>query len=136
MAFKIQKIDPLDLKSATAIGVSLPFSAPAVFNQTYQSKDAIKTNIINYFLTSKGERYLNPDFGNGLRELVFEQLTESLSKRLETLVIRDLNNYFPRVDPQEIEVIQDADNNTVQFLLSYKVRDTNIEDEPVINFLN
>ena len=47
MAFNVKRIDPLDLQPRKAIGVSLPFSAPAVFKSTYQSKDAIKTNLIN-----------------------------------------------------------------------------------------
>lgn len=136
MAFEVQKIDPLDLQPSVAIGVGLPFSAPDVFTQTYQSKDAIKTNLINFFLTSKGERYMNPEFGNSLRELLFEQMTEALQERLKAKVLEDIGIYFPRVDAQDIEVTNDTDNNTIQFFLSYKVRDTNIEDELVINFVN
>lgn len=135
MAFDAQKIDPLDLQPSKAIGVGLPFSNPSVFNQTYQSKDAIKTNLINYFLTTKGERYLNPTFGNSLRELLFEPLDEAMTRRIETVVTNDIQNNFPRVEPVEIEVTPEHDNNTVQFFLKYRVRNTNIEDELVINFL-
>ena len=52
MAFNIRKIDPIDLQPRKAVGVSLPFSGKAVFNSTFQTKDAIKTNLINYFLTN------------------------------------------------------------------------------------
>ena len=134
MAFEIKKIDPIDLQPRKAVGVSLPFSGKAVFNQTFETKQAIKTNLINYFLTGKGERYLNPTFGNQLQNLLFEQLTQDNVKEIDQLVRNDLEFYFPRVEPVEINTLGDADKNTVSFSLKYKLRDTDIEDEVVINF--
>lgn len=134
MAFEIRKIDPLDLQPRKAIGVQLPFSGQAVFNQTYQSKDAIKTNLINYFLTLRGERYLNPTFFTRLQEFIFDQLTEDKVRQIDTLVRREIELYFPRVVPIGISTVGDPNTNTVQFSMSYVVRDTNIEDELTINF--
>ena len=71
MAFEVKKIDPIDLEPRKAVGVSLPFSGKAVFNSTFETKEAIKTNLINYFLTGRGERFLNPTFGNKLQTLLF-----------------------------------------------------------------
>ena len=63
MAFGVRKIFPNDLRPRVAIGVNLPFSTPGVFQPNYQTKDAIKNNLINYFLTNPGERIENPLFG-------------------------------------------------------------------------
>jgi len=134
MPFEVKKINPLDLQPRKAIGVSLPFSGKAVFNSTYQSKDAIKTNLINYFLTARGERYLNPTFGNRLQNLLFDQLTETKVREIDAIVRRDLEVYFPKVEPVEINTVGIPDRNTVQFALRYIIRDTNIEDEVIINF--
>lgn len=134
MAFEVQKINPLDLQPRKAIGVKLPFTGKAVFNSTYQSKDAIRTNLINYFLTGQGERYLNPLFGNGLQKLLFEQLTEEKVKEIDEKVKADLKFYFPTVVVKKIETIGIPDTNTVQFGMRYVVESTNIEDEVVINF--
>ena len=49
-------INPLDLETNRAIGVSLPFNGEGVFNSTYTSKDQIKTNILSVILTEQGER--------------------------------------------------------------------------------
>ena len=49
MAYKVQRINPLDLQPRKAVGVALPFQGRAVFNSTYTSKDAIKSNLINFF---------------------------------------------------------------------------------------
>ena len=134
MAFEVQKIDPLDLQPRKAVGVQLPFSGKAVFNTNYSTEDALKTNLINYFLTSKGERYLNVEFGNGLRKLLFEQLTQEKVREIDASIKADLAFYFPRVEPINIETVGIPDNNAVQFSMKYKVKDTNIEDEVVINF--
>ena len=133
MAFEVRKIDPIDLQPRKAVGVSLPFSGKAVFNQTYQTKDAIKTNLINFFLTSRGERYLNPTFGNRLQNLLFDQLTQDKVRQIDITVKNDLRIYFPRVEPTEITTTGIPETNTVQFVLKYVIRDTNIEDEVVIN---
>ena len=134
MAFEIKKIDPIDLQPRKAVGVSLPFSGKAVFNQTFETKQAVKTNLINYFLTSRGERYLNPTFGNRLQNLLFEQLTQDKVNEIDQLVKDDLELFFPKVEPVQINTIGNADKNTISFSLKYRLRDTDIEDEVVINF--
>ena len=134
MAFNTKKINPLDLQPRKAIGVSLPLSGKAVFNSTYQTKDAIRTNLINYFLTGVSERYLNPSFGSPLRELMFNNITEEFNTEIEAVVRRGISEYFPTVQPTAIQVNPNPDRNTVTLFLRYAIRDTNIEDEVVINF--
>ena len=134
MAFNREKINPLDLQPRKAIGVSLPFSGQAVFNSTFQTKDAIRTNIINFFLTGEGERYLNPSFGTILRSILFENITEDTIDRVKITIKIGLNNFFPTVDVSELEVIGDPDSNTISLYLKYSIRDTSILDEVLINF--
>lgn len=134
MPFEVKKINPLDLQPRKAVGVSLPFAGKAVFNSTYQSKDAIKTNLINYFLTARGERYLNPLFGNQLQRLLFEQLDQDTIRRIDGIIKDDLKFYFPKVEPIEISTSGDSETGTVQFFLKYRISESNIEDELIINF--
>ena len=134
MAFEVRKINPLDLQPRKAVGVSIPFSGAAVFNQTYMTKDAIRSNLINFFLTGRGERPLNVNFGAGLRNLLFEQLTVEAIDEVREFVKEGLSLYFPRVVPTEIRIVPEPDRNTVNFYMSYAVQETNIEDEILINF--
>ena len=134
MAFEAKKINPLDLKPSVAVGVDLPFSGEAVFNSTYETKDALKANLINYFLTNKGERYLNPDFGSDIKKLLFDNLTEEKIDTLEGIVARDIDLFFPRVRPTDISVLADPDQNLVVLQMKYSIIDTNIEDVLIINF--
>ncbi len=134
MPFEVKKIDPLDLQPRKGVGVSLPFTGPGVFNTTFETKDAIKTNIINFFLTGTGERFLNPTFGSGLRNLLFDQLTQDKIDQIKDLIQEGLSVYFPRVVTTDMQLNASPDTNSVFFTMAYKISETNIEDSLVINF--
>ena len=133
MAYDVKRIDPLDLQPRKAIGVSLPFSGKAVFNSTYQSKDAIKANLINLLLTGTGERYLNPTLGAGIRSFLFENITEESLRRIKNEIKSTIKIYFPRIDISSLNIISGNDSNLLEFFIKYKVTETDIEDEILIN---
>ena len=134
MAYKVQRINPLDLQPRKAVGVALPFSGAAVFNSTYTSKDAIKTNIINYFLTGHYERVFNLKFGAGLRNLLFENITQDRIEEIQLNMRKGLETYFPRVIVNQLNLEAYPDQNLINFKLKYSVSETNIQDEISINF--
>ena len=134
MAFDIQQINPLDLQPRKAVGVGLPFSSNSVFNSTYTTKDAIKSNLINYFLTEKGERFLNPALGAGLRALLFDQMTEDKQEEINFAVRQGVSEWFPNINIQTLNTTYSQDANTATVSMSYNVINTNIQDQLVINF--
>lgn len=134
MAFETKKINPLDLQPRKAVGVAIPFSGKAVFNSTYETKEAIKANLINYILTGKGERYHNPTFGSGIRNLLFENINRDNLTDLEFLVRDAIERYFPKLEILNINLQGAPDSNLVSFTLSFRLIDTQIEDEITINF--
>lgn len=134
MAYKVQRINPLDLQPRKAVGVAIPFQGRAVFTSTYTTKDATKSNLINFFLTGKNERVLNVDFGAGLRNFLFENLTQDTVNETRELILQALGVYFPQVIVNNLELLAYPDQNLVTFTLKYSVRETNITDEVVINF--
>lgn len=133
MAYDVKRIDPLDLQPRKAIGVSLPFSGKAVFNSTYQSKDAIKANLINLLLTGTGERFLNPFLGTGLRSFLFENINEETMRRIKSDVSTVISNYFPRIVIRQFDVTSDLSNNSIGVFIKYQVSESSIEDEILIN---
>jgi phage baseplate assembly protein W len=134
MAFNIQQINPLDLQPSVGVGVGLPFSSNQVFNTTYTTQEALKTNLISYLLTGQFERYLNPNLGAGLRAILFEQMTEDRSIEIESTVRSGIATWFPNVEILEISTQSEQDRNIFTIYLKYKVLMTNIEDQLVINF--
>mgnify|MGYP000206128808 CR=1 FL=1 len=133
MALNVRKINPLDRQPRKAIGVDLPFSGDAVFNSTYQSKDALKVNLINYLLTNKGERPLNPTFGAGIRGLLFENINDEQLEDIKDDITNNITSFFPTIIPTKVEVLSDPDTNIISFFLRYAIANQNIEDEILIN---
>jgi phage baseplate assembly protein W len=128
MAFNPQQIYPIDLNANAAVGVNLPLNGPSVFISNYQTKDAIKNNLINFFLTNPGERPLNPTFGGGLRAFIFEQITTDNLNFLREDVNFKLSTYFPNIVVEDLIVTGQEDSNQITITLKYSVINTNITD--------
>lgn len=136
MAYIVRNVDVLDLKPSTGVGIDLPFNGPTGINTTYTTKDAVKANLLNFILTGKRERVMNPTFGSGIRDLIFEQQTDDLTDQIEDLIIGGVEVYFPQVQINSLNVSQSPDNYTVTIYLNYSVINTNIQDELQINLTN
>ena len=134
MAFGAQRVYPNDLRPRVAIGVDLPFSSPGVFKPNYQTKDAVKNNLINFFLTNPGERYENPTFGAGLRTYIFTQISNNNLEYIKEDLQDKISTNFPTVRLQEVDVLQTYNTNTIQVILKYSVPNTNINDTVELNF--
>lgn len=134
MAFQVQQINPLDLQPSVGVGVGLPFSSDQVFTTTYTTQDAIKANLINYFLTGKSERFFNPNLGAGLRAVLFDQMTEDGQDQIEYIVQTGLATWFPNVIVNQLTTQASPDSNTFTLFLRYSIANTNIQDELLINF--
>jgi phage baseplate assembly protein W len=128
MAFNPQQINPVDLNPNVAVGVNLPLNSPAVFMPNYQTKDAIKNNLINFFLTNPGERPLNPTFGGGLRAFIFEQINENNLDGLKENISFQIKNIFPSISITSLNIIRNDDTNSVTIQLKYSVINSNIND--------
>ena len=134
MAFRAPNQFVNDLRPRVGIGVNLPFNEGGVFTPNYQTAQAIKNNLINYFLTNPGERPGNPTFGGGLRKFIFSQIEENNLDFLEEDISRKVKIEFPLVNIQELNVLASPDNNEVTVQIYYEVVNTSIEGELVLNF--
>ena len=134
MSFGAKKIFPIDKKPRVAVGVSLPFTAPGVFASTYTTREAIKNNLINFFLTGTGQRYLNPLFGAGLQTYIFEQLNSNTEVALEQDIQSIINEFFPSVIINDLEITSQPDTLQITVKLTYSIQDTGITDNLEIAF--
>ena len=121
MAYRIPNKNPIDTEQRVAVGVSIPFNSPQVFTQTYTTTEQIKSNIINFVLTNKGERVFNPTFGSNIRKYVFEQITPTSVKSLQTQLLEELSLYFPNVRFANLIITPIFDENTINIQINYSV---------------
>ena len=134
MAFGATRKYPNDLRPRVAIGVDLPFSGPVAFIPNYQTKDAIKNNLINYLLTNPGERIENPLFGAGLRSYLFTQITDNDLSYIKEDLQSKIELNFPTVKLEEVDVLQTVNTNTIRVIISYSIPNTGINDTLELNF--
>jgi len=126
MAIKQTNIFPIDLQPRNAVGLSFPFSNSAVsgsipFKLNYTTRDQIKSNIIVYLSTNKGERPLNPNYGGGLKNILFEQLSSNTLEVVDKIIRDELAAQFPEVRLKKLEILESPDENAMTVVMSYTV---------------
>jgi phage baseplate assembly protein W len=116
------KVYPIDTEKAVAVGLRLPFDAPAIFGQNYTTQDQLKTNLINFMLTNPGERLFNLSFGAGIRDLLFspDDDLQAIDNAIRTAV----SNQFPQIDIQSLTVTSPDNTHTLYITLKYSFNNT------------
>jgi phage baseplate assembly protein W len=129
MARIINNSFPTPNSGSAALGFSFPLSGTAVFNPTYTTKDVVKTNLINWLLTNQGERVFRPNFGANLRALLWEGINEGTTSALEDRIRDNITSNFPSIEIKKINFDNQEDQNTINFILDYAVRNIGAEDQ-------
>lgn len=111
------------------IGLTLPLQIGrnGYFDQNYDTLTQVKTNIINLLKTKKGERRMNPNFGSGLQEFLFEQITIDSSDIVEQIIRDQINTYIPNVTVNKVEMglsNQEKNELTDSYILYIKIQFT------------
>ena len=75
--------------------------------------------------TEPGERVMRPDFGAGLRGLVFEPMNTTTIALVRHRVEQALILWEPRIDSVNVTVAADPPNGRLRVDVSYRIRTTN-----------
>ena len=135
MAFNPQQINPNDLNPNIGLGISIPFSNPGIFASTYNTNESVKNNLINFFLTNPGELPLNPTFGAGLRNYLFEQANDNTFSNIESFVNQKIKLYFPMIKVKKLDVLTSPSTpNSIIINLQYYVVNSNVNGTVTFNF--
>ena len=128
MVYRIPNIAPIDLNQRKAVGVSIPFNGNAVFNSTFTTNKQINSNLINFILTTKGERIQDPSFGTNLSSYIFESITANTLQSLEESVLSDVKRYFNNtINIQQFKIDVKPDENTITATLTYNYLNNPVE---------
>ena len=99
--------------------------------QTTSLEDHVKEELLQLILTNPGERLFLPEFGGGVRRLVFEsadETTAAMTKAILTQVVsRRLGH---RIKLEDLNVI--AEQETIEVEIRYRIAGT--EENRVIRF--
>ena len=112
--------------------MAFPFNADAVFNQTFTQKEQVKSNLINVLLTEPGERVNLPDFGVGLKNLLFETTIDTAN--LEARIDNQVQIYIPEITLISAETDFSPDEHILYIKITYRYNPSNEVDAIQLNF--
>lgn len=122
------------------ISVSLPLrydniDGPYELNKNL--KDVVKQNLKNLVLTSPGERIMLPDFGAGVRRLLFEPGTAQTYNLAKERISSQITRYMPFVEIQDLFFLTPGEDdslspNAVRLVLKYNIGPINDSDTLII----
>jgi len=109
---------------------------PYKLNKT--TRDAIKQNMKMIILTSPGERIFEPDFGVGLRNFLFENISDQLLDRVVEKIKSQVDTYLPSAQLTEIDFITSDEDptlpiNRINISIKYNILPFNSSDELTIS---
>ena len=125
-----RRINPLDSNKNVRIGVAFPLNETNLFQGTQTFKEQVKTNLINVLLTEPGERINEPNFGVGLKGLLFEQNVNK--EGLDDVINQQINFYIPQIELVETVVV--SEEHTLRIKLTYKFLLDNTNNAVQLNF--
>jgi len=136
MSYGGQLISLDDLNQNSYIGIGFPYNAVGIFKQTFNTIESTRANLLNFFLTNKGDRYMNINFGAGFRDRIFELMTPGLDEELREIIINGIADHFTDVIIDRLDVVTQEDINTVNIKMSFSLRSTGDSSEIDLSIAN
>lgn len=97
-----------------------------------QSLEAhVRDELIQLILTNPGERAFLPEFGGGVRRLVFENASETIAGVTKARITQAISRWLGhRVTLEDLQVA--IDNSTLEVLIQYRIAGT--KDSRIMKF--
>ena len=94
-----------------------------------------KQNLKMLILTAPGERMMVPDFGVGIRNFLFENLSQATFSRIESAIRSQVDKYIPYIniisigfnpgnDPTQLSMNNQFDSNAISIQINYIITTT------------
>lgn len=95
---------------------------------------AIANSLANLFNTIPGQRFLFPEYGTDLYQYLFEPITKFNAKSIGDRIYHSIRRFEPRVNPLEVIVKSDPDNNTYHITINLEIPEINTTAETNFDF--
>ena len=106
-----------DNDTKVKVGIDLPIrrgdDLDGFFATTSTTIEAVKNNIRNLLQTEEGERFFQPNLGIGLREFLFEHITDESLIGIQDSILDKLEFWLPFVEVRDIQVLSRDDTTDI-----------------------
>ena len=122
----------------SGIAPKLPLQTSPIdgYALTKTLKETMKQNLKMLVLTAPGERMMNPEYGVGLRNYLFDQNVGSVQSNLSSAIQNQARRYMPFLKIVEISFPESENPNVLNVRIRYSIPNVNIRDVLDINTTN
>lgn len=92
-------------------------------------EEAIKRSVRNLIFTNYYDKPFRPTLGSGVRNLLFENISEFAADQIKDAIKNVINNFEPRVTVLDVIVNPDVDRNGFNATLVYVIKN---REQPVV----
>jgi len=93
------------------------------------NEEAVQASILNILATGPYERLFRPDLGAGLKEMLFEPMTNLTATRMENRIRSAVATQEPRVSVKTVTVIPNEEKQLYDIFVTCTILDTTQEVE-------
>jgi len=114
-----------------AFSPKLPLERDTIYGYAMNEtiKEMITQNLKMLLLTNPGERVMEPDFGVGLNQYLFEYFTPSTYEKIETRIREQVATYMPAIRITKIDFGNPTpDANKLGFSVEYSIPNIGVKD--------
>ena len=114
-----------------SIGPKLPLTLDSGdgYTSIKTLKAMIKQNFKMLILTNPGERVMDPEFGVGIRQFLFENFESDVYARIDEKIREQVNIYLPVVVISNLEFgRRGIDDNALAIRVEYSIPDISVID--------
>jgi len=120
---------------AEGLSIMLPLvldkeAGPYKMNKTLE--DVAEQNLKMIVLTSPGERVMNPAFGVGIRNYLFELDSPFAVSDIQTRIKSQVRSYAPYIGLKKVDINIDSDNGTLFVRINYRLPNRTTVSELVV----
>ena len=131
MGYRVVSPDEVNTNQ-NGLGISYNGGDARVFKPLNLTNEQALENLKNLLLTRIGERYLQPNFGTQLLNILFEPATESIKPEVEDIITEPINFWLPYIDIENIEIITAEDDpslpHNIKITITFSVGSFESED--------
>jgi phage baseplate assembly protein W len=106
------------------ISAKLPLSVSqkdGPYRLTKTVTEALTQDFKMLLLTNPGERMMDPDFGIGIRNYLFENASEFIYDELTSLIIDATASYLPQIQIEKVLFNESSDDNQLNDLIDSNI---------------
>jgi len=115
----------------SSYSVRLPLSRDSAdgFGMIKEIEEMIRQNLKMLILTNPGERIMDPEFGVGMRQFLFQNYSENVYSEIDSKIREQVSIYIPAVRIQDVKFYSiEEDSNIIKFRLIYTIPAIGIND--------